>query len=104
MLEDEHRVRLRQGGSFVAYARQYSQASTAAVGGDLGWVRLEQLPTKRTDAELVFGVTHEGARTVVDLTTGSGLEFEPREARELKGVPGTWPIFAARSDELSATP
>jgi peptidyl-prolyl cis-trans isomerase SurA len=37
---------LRQGGSFVAYARQYSQASTAAVGGDLGWVRLEQLPSE----------------------------------------------------------
>ena len=35
---------LRQGGSFVAYARQFSQASTAAVGGDLGWVRLGQLP------------------------------------------------------------
>lgn len=34
---------LRQGGSFVAYARQFSQASTAAVGGDLGWIRLEQL-------------------------------------------------------------
>jgi peptidyl-prolyl cis-trans isomerase SurA len=37
---------LRQGGSFVAYARQYSQASTAAVGGDLGWIRLAQLPTE----------------------------------------------------------
>ncbi|MFL0356064.1 peptidylprolyl isomerase [Erythrobacter sp. GH1-10] len=35
---------LRQGGSFVAYARQYSEASTAAVGGDLGWIRLGQLP------------------------------------------------------------
>lgn len=35
---------LRQGGSFVAYARQYSEASTAAVGGDLGWIRLAQLP------------------------------------------------------------
>ena len=34
---------LREGGSFVAYARQYSEASTAAVGGDLGWIRLEQL-------------------------------------------------------------
>lgn len=34
---------LRSGGSFVAYARQYSEASTAAVGGDLGWIRLEQL-------------------------------------------------------------
>ncbi|WP_188770793.1 peptidylprolyl isomerase [Novosphingobium endophyticum] len=35
---------LREGGSFAAYARQYSQASTAAVGGDLGWIRLAQLP------------------------------------------------------------
>ena len=34
---------LRQGGSFVAYARQFSEASTAAVGGDLGWIRLPQL-------------------------------------------------------------
>jgi peptidyl-prolyl cis-trans isomerase SurA len=37
---------LKKGGSFVAYARQYSQASTAAVGGDLGWIRLAQLPTQ----------------------------------------------------------
>jgi peptidyl-prolyl cis-trans isomerase SurA len=35
---------IRQGASFAAYARQYSEASTAAVGGDLGWVRAEQLP------------------------------------------------------------
>lgn len=35
---------IQQGGSFTAYARQFSEASTAAVGGDLGWVRLEQLP------------------------------------------------------------
>ncbi len=35
---------VRQGGSFTAYARQFSEASTAAVGGDLGWVRAAQLP------------------------------------------------------------
>ncbi|MEP7315473.1 MAG: peptidylprolyl isomerase [Sphingomicrobium sp.] len=35
---------LRQGGSFAGYARQFSEASTQAVGGDLGWVRPEQLP------------------------------------------------------------
>jgi peptidyl-prolyl cis-trans isomerase SurA len=35
---------LQQGGSFVGYARQFSEASTAAVGGDLGWVRPQQLP------------------------------------------------------------
>ncbi|WP_305095477.1 peptidylprolyl isomerase [Croceibacterium aestuarii] len=43
---------LRQGGSFLAYARQFSEASTAAVGGDLGWIKLEQLqnPTLETVA------------------------------------------------------
>ncbi|MFO6448476.1 peptidylprolyl isomerase [Erythrobacter sp. NE805] len=41
---------LQQGGSFVAYARQYSEASTAVVGGDLGWVRLSQLPVQLATA------------------------------------------------------
>ncbi len=36
---------VRAGASFVAYARQFSQASTAAVGGDLGLVQPEQLAT-----------------------------------------------------------
>ena len=35
---------LRQGGSFVGYARQYSESSSSAVGGDLGWMRPEMLP------------------------------------------------------------
>lgn len=34
---------VRSGASFVAYARQYSEASTAAVGGDMGWMRIDQL-------------------------------------------------------------
>jgi peptidyl-prolyl cis-trans isomerase SurA len=38
---------IRNGASFAAYAQQYSEASTAAVGGDLGWVRPPQL---RNDA------------------------------------------------------
>jgi len=37
---------LRAGGSFVGYARQFSEASTASVGGDLGWVRAGQLPVE----------------------------------------------------------
>ncbi|MGV3512994.1 MAG: foldase protein PrsA [Novosphingobium sp.] len=41
---------LKQGGSFVAYARQYSEASTASVGGDLGWIRLAQLPNELATA------------------------------------------------------
>ena len=41
---------LRQGGNFVAYARQFSEASTASVGGDLGWLSLAQLPTSLATA------------------------------------------------------
>lgn len=43
-------TQLRNGASFAGYARQYSEASTAAVGGDLGWVRPEQLPAPIADA------------------------------------------------------
>jgi peptidyl-prolyl cis-trans isomerase SurA len=41
---------VRGGASFIAYARQFSEASTAAVGGDLGWVRAEQLPEQLAQA------------------------------------------------------
>jgi class 3 adenylate cyclase len=34
--------------------------------------------------------------TVRDLVSGSGIEFEERGERELKGVPGAWSIYAAR--------
>ncbi len=33
---------------------------------------------------------------VRDLAAGSGIEFEERGTRELKGVPGEWRLFAAR--------
>jgi class 3 adenylate cyclase/pimeloyl-ACP methyl ester carboxylesterase len=35
--------------------------------------------------------------TVKDLVVGSGLEFEDRGARELRGVPGEWRLFALAS-------
>lgn len=41
---------LQRGGSFPAYARQFSEASTAVVGGDLGWVRGAQLPPSMANA------------------------------------------------------
>ena len=41
---------IKQGGSFAAYARQFSEASTAGVGGDLGWVRAAQLPAELAQA------------------------------------------------------
>jgi peptidyl-prolyl cis-trans isomerase SurA len=45
VLEDANRIvgQIRGGASFVAYARQFSEASTAGLGGDLGYVRAEQL-------------------------------------------------------------
>jgi pimeloyl-ACP methyl ester carboxylesterase/class 3 adenylate cyclase len=33
------------------------------------------------------------SRTVKDLVVGSGIEFEDRGVRELKGVPGEWALF-----------
>lgn len=35
------------------------------------------------------------SRTVTDLVVGSGLRFEERGEHELKGVPGSWKLFAA---------
>jgi peptidyl-prolyl cis-trans isomerase SurA len=35
---------MKQGARFSAVAQQFSQSATAAVGGDLGWIRPEQLP------------------------------------------------------------
>ena len=35
--------------------------------------------------------------TLRDLVIGSGLEFEERGARQLKGVPGEWRLFAVAS-------
>ena len=37
------------------------------------------------------------SRTVKDLVAGSGIEFVDRGEHELKGVPGTWKLFAARN-------
>ena len=52
VLQNVQRImeQLQNGGSFVAYARQFSEASPAAVGGDLGWLRLGQLPPALANA------------------------------------------------------
>jgi class 3 adenylate cyclase len=34
------------------------------------------------------------SQTVADVVAGSGIQFEPRGAHELKGVPGTWQLSA----------
>ena len=35
------------------------------------------------------------SRTVCDLVAGSGLRFDPRGPRALRGVPGEWELFEA---------
>jgi hypothetical protein len=37
------------------------------------------------------------SRTVKDLVVGSGIEFEDRGTRELKGVPGEWALYEVSS-------
>jgi class 3 adenylate cyclase len=38
------------------------------------------------------------SRTVRDLVAGTGLRFEARGERQLKGIPGTWQLYAADSE------
>ena len=79
---------LRQGGSFVAYARQFSEASTAAVGGDLGWIRLAQLPGELASAarelspgQLVGPVQIRGGFSILYLIDKRQvLTADPRDA------------------------
>ncbi|MGB3740233.1 MAG: peptidylprolyl isomerase, partial [Pontixanthobacter sp.] len=42
-------TQLQQGGSFVAYARQFSESTSAVNGGDLGFLKLSTLPTAMAD-------------------------------------------------------
>lgn len=79
---------IRQGASFVAYARQYSEATTAAVGGDLGWVFPEQLPPPLDAAvpQIPVGAVSEpirvpGGLSLVAVVDQRGvLSTDPRDA------------------------
>ena len=39
------------------------------------------------------------SRTVVDLAAGSSFSFEERDTHQLRGVPGSWPLFVATSND-----
>jgi peptidyl-prolyl cis-trans isomerase SurA len=79
---------LRQGGSFQAYARQFSEASTAGTGGDLGWVRSAQLPDALAQAvqEIAIGqiagpIEIPGGYSIIYLTDKRQvLTADPRDA------------------------
>ncbi len=79
---------LEQGGSFVAYARQFSEATTAVVGGDTGFLRLETLPVQMADAarrmqtgQLVGPIEIPGGFTIIYLIDKQQvLGADPRDA------------------------
>ncbi len=107
---------LKGGGNFTAYARQFSEASTASVGGDLGWIRMGILPAEMDNAlrqmqpgQLVGPIEIRGGFTLVYLIDKRQvLTADPRDAvLSLKQVsiafaPGTTEAQAqARAQELS---
>jgi peptidyl-prolyl cis-trans isomerase SurA len=79
---------LKSGASFAGYARQYSEASTAAVGGDLGWVRPEQLPASlgTTLREMTPGTVSDpievpgGVSIIAVQDTRKIMTADPRDA------------------------
>ena len=98
---------LRQGGSFVAYARQFSEASTAAVGGDLGWIRLAQLPAELSTVarelapgQLVGPVEVTGGYSILYLIDKRQvLTADPRDAvLALKQVSINFPSTVSDAD------
>jgi peptidyl-prolyl cis-trans isomerase SurA len=79
---------IKQGGSFAAYARQFSEASTASVGGDLGWVRAPQLPDSLAAAletltvgQLAGPIQSPGGFSIIYLADSRQvLTADPRDA------------------------
>ncbi|WP_284734401.1 peptidylprolyl isomerase [Sphingosinicella terrae] len=79
---------IRGGAPFPAFARQFSEASTAARGGDLGWVRIEQLPpelaavvTQMPAGSLSEPIEVPGGYSILAVTdTRQILVADPRDA------------------------
>ena len=80
---------IRGGANFQAYARQFSEASTAALGGDLGWVRAEQLPDEIAGAvqQMPVGsisnpIANSGGFSIIALADTRRLGVvDPRDAQ-----------------------
>ncbi|UVO55827.1 peptidylprolyl isomerase [Sphingomonas sp. SUN039] len=98
---------IKQGGSFPAYARQFSEASTASVGGDLGWVRSGQLPDSLAAAvqELTVGqlagpIATPGGFSILYLSDSRQvLTADPRDAQlNLRQMSVRFPPNMAEAD------
>ena len=90
---------LKAGGNFTAYARQFSEASTAPVGGDLGWVKLAALPESMAAAaqqlssnEIVAVPTPGGISLMLLIDKRLVATVDPRDATlSLKQISITFP-------------
>jgi peptidyl-prolyl cis-trans isomerase SurA len=96
---------LKGGASFAGYARQYGQSSAAAVGGDLGWMRPELLPTPIADVLRQMGPgmisapipNSGGVSIIVVQDTRKILTADPRDAvLSLKQVQISFPKGTTR--------
>lgn len=101
---------LKKGGSFVGYARQYSQSSTAAAGGDLGFVRLEMLPSELAVAaqqmqvgQLIGPIENSGGFSILYLIDKKAVATaDPRDATlSLKQISLKFPAGISEADAQS---
>lgn len=108
---------LKSGANFLNIARNYSQSASAAIGGDLGWVRPGQLGNKIDAVMPNLGKeqTSDPIRTIAgyyiimvrDIRTGKGLAAPDRKVK-LQQVFFSLPIsitdqeIAARMDSIKA--
>jgi class 3 adenylate cyclase len=63
-------------------------------GGDIGGMAVN-IASRVMTVNVAGGVA--ASSTVRDLVVGSGIEFNPIGAQELKGVPGEWNLFELAS-------
>jgi peptidyl-prolyl cis-trans isomerase SurA len=90
---------LRQGANFTGYARQFSEASSASVGGDLGWLNLAQLPDTLAQAaaqmstnEIVAVPSPGGISLLLMIDKRQVATSDPRDATlSLKQLAITFP-------------
>ena len=86
------RIAERSGGAGVPIRAGVHTGECERVGSDVAGIAVHI-------AARVMGEAGAGevlvSRTVTDLVAGSGLGFEPRGPRALRGVPGEWELFQA---------
>jgi peptidyl-prolyl cis-trans isomerase SurA len=107
---------IKGGGSFAAYARQFSESSGGAVGGDLGWMQSSLLPEALGQAiqEISVGqiagpIANSGGVSIIYLIDKRKvLTADPRDAilnlrqMSIKFAPGTTPAMATARAEAFA--